>query len=165
MLTLASRWYSIDSLLHSVAFPVGNPGGIPARLTAGSKNLGGILPGTLPRFSPGGNIPCGENFWRGDLWGILPRFYPGRKMSGSQNLGAVLPGISPRFAAGSKILGEIHCRNSGKMFVTGNFFPLKIHAAKILKPSCFKLIRYKLHSAYVIESSKNTDKLLKNIHI
>lgn len=94
----------IEILAAGIFIPGGNPGGIAARFLPetqipGGQNLGGILPG------------------------ISPRLMPGSKNPGGQNLSVILLGISPRFAVGSEILGKIHCRNLGKILVTGNFFP------------------------------------------
>ena len=108
----------------------------PGSKNPGGQNLTGILPRISPRFSPrrknpGGQISarsCGESYQDSRREAIIPaaKISPGcyceshqdsRRGANSQwqKFWRDLAGISPRLATGSKILGEIHCGNLGKI--------------------------------------------------
>jgi len=63
-------------------------------LAAGIFSLGGNPGGIPARFSPGSEIPGGQNL-AAILPGISPGFSPGSKNLGGQNLAGILPRISP----------------------------------------------------------------------
>ena len=95
-----------ETMAAGIFLPGGNLAEIPARFSPGSEiprgqNLAGILPRNSPRFSPRSKIPGGQN-----LGTILPRFSPwfspGSNNRGGQNLTGILPRISPRFSSRSK---------------------------------------------------------------
>ena len=95
-----------EILATGIFLPGRNLAGIPARFSPGreipgGQNLARTLPRISPRFSPRSKNPGGQN-----LGAILPRFSPrfslGGNYPGGQNLAGILPRISPRFSLRSK---------------------------------------------------------------
>ena len=104
-----SRRDPVEILADGIFLPGGNLAEIPARFSPGSEipggqNLAGILPRNSPKFSPRSNNPGSQNLGAILLW-ISPRLSPGSKNPGGQNLARILPRISPRISPRSKIPG------------------------------------------------------------
>ena len=97
-----------EILAAGIFLPGMNLTGIPARFSPGSEipggqNLAGILPRILPIFSPRSKIPSGQNLGM-ILSRFSPWFSPGSNNPGGQNLAGILPRTSPRFSPRSKFM-------------------------------------------------------------